>query len=91
MYHLMETSDWLVSYADPDLRDRIRPLYLAGAGAMAEDAVRQADARRAEGVELETTEGQTLALRRVARPDANQRRILAGLGIELPERLRDLP
>ena len=43
--HLMETSDWLVSYADPDLRDRIRPLYLGGAGAMADDAVRQADDR----------------------------------------------
>jgi transposase len=36
---------------------------------------------------LETTEGQTLALRRVARPDATQARILEGLGIELPERL----
>jgi transposase len=36
---------------------------------------------------LETTEGQTLALRRVARPDATQSRILAGLKLELPERL----
>jgi transposase len=36
---------------------------------------------------LETTEGQTLALRRVARPDATQARILAGLQLELPERL----
>ncbi len=36
---------------------------------------------------LETTEGQTLALRRVARPDATQARILRGLGVELPERL----
>ena len=36
---------------------------------------------------LETTAGQTLALRRVARPDATQARILRGLGVELPQRL----
>jgi hypothetical protein len=24
--HLMELSDWLVQYADPSVRDRIRPL-----------------------------------------------------------------
>jgi transposase len=36
---------------------------------------------------LETTEGQQLALRRVARPDAEQKRILAALQLELPERL----
>lgn len=36
---------------------------------------------------LETTEGQNLALRRVARPDAEQTRILAALNLQLPERL----
>src|SRR5271170_4303897 len=36
---------------------------------------------------LETTEGQQLALRRVARPDAEQKRLLAGLQLEIPERL----
>jgi transposase len=36
---------------------------------------------------LETTDGRKLALRRVARPNAEQARILAALGIELPERL----
>jgi hypothetical protein len=36
---------------------------------------------------LETTAGQQLALRRVARPDAEQARILAALQLELPERL----
>ena len=46
--HLMETSDWLVGYADPDLRDKIRPLYLGGAGAMAERAVADAEARRGD-------------------------------------------
>src|SRR5205085_6244980 len=46
--HLMETSDWLVGYADPGLRDKIRPLYLGGAGAMAERAVADAEARRGD-------------------------------------------
>lgn len=36
---------------------------------------------------LETTTGQQLALRRVARPDGEPKRILAALGLELPERL----
>ncbi len=36
---------------------------------------------------LETTEGRHLLLRRVARPDAEQKRILAALKLELPERL----
>jgi hypothetical protein len=36
---------------------------------------------------LETTTGQKLALRRVARPDDEQKRILNALGLELPERL----
>jgi transposase len=36
---------------------------------------------------LETTDGQQLALRRVARPNAEQSRILAALKLQLPERL----
>jgi hypothetical protein len=36
---------------------------------------------------LETTTGQNLALRRVARPDAEQKRILDALALQLPERL----
>jgi len=38
-------------------------------------------------IQLETTAGQSLVLRRVARPDAIQARILSGLGVTLPERL----
>jgi hypothetical protein len=38
-------------------------------------------------IELETTTGQKLLLRRVARPNAEQKRILDALGLELPERL----
>lgn len=36
---------------------------------------------------LETTDGQQLVLRRVARPNAEQARILAALNLQLPERL----
>lgn len=36
---------------------------------------------------METTEGQQLALRRVARPDAEQKRILTALQLHIPERL----
>ena len=38
-------------------------------------------------IELETTTGQHLVLRRVARPNAEQKRILDALGVQLPERL----
>jgi predicted TIM-barrel fold metal-dependent hydrolase len=46
--HLMETSDWLVSHADPEIRDRLKPLSLGGAGRMAEEAVAAAEARRGD-------------------------------------------
>jgi transposase len=36
---------------------------------------------------LETTTGQTLTLRRVARPNSEQKRILDALGLKMPERL----
>src|SRR5216683_1772994 len=38
-------------------------------------------------IQLHTTDGRQLLLRRVARPDAEQKRILAALHLELPERL----
>src|SRR4051794_2465295 len=44
--HLMELSDWLATYADPDVRDNLRPLYLGGAGQLAEAAGAGADQRR---------------------------------------------
>jgi uncharacterized protein len=46
--HLMELSDWLAPYADPDVREKIRPLYLGGAGRLADEAVRGAEARRGD-------------------------------------------
>ena len=38
-------------------------------------------------IELKTTDGRRLIFRRVARPDAEQKRILDALGIDLPDRL----
>jgi transposase len=38
-------------------------------------------------IQLETTEGQKLVLRRVARPNAEQSRILKALGLKIPDRL----
>jgi hypothetical protein len=55
--HLMELGDWLVQYADPDIRDRIRPLYLGAAGALAERAVREAAARRGDPTATRELEG----------------------------------
>jgi predicted TIM-barrel fold metal-dependent hydrolase len=44
--HVMEIDDWLPAYADPDVRERIRPLYLGGAGKLADKAKSAAVARR---------------------------------------------
>jgi len=46
--HLMELSDWLESYADPGVREKLRPLQLGGAGALAERAVVEAERRRGD-------------------------------------------
>jgi predicted TIM-barrel fold metal-dependent hydrolase len=44
--HIMETFDWLKSYADPDIRDALPGLRLGGAGKMAEKAISKAQAAR---------------------------------------------
>jgi predicted TIM-barrel fold metal-dependent hydrolase len=46
--HLMELPGWLDQYADPAIRERIRPLRLGGAGRLADDAIRAAEARRGD-------------------------------------------
>ena len=43
--HIMELPDWLVEFADPDIRDRIRPLYLGAAGKLADKAMQDAETR----------------------------------------------
>src|SRR3712207_2803836 len=37
--HVMELPGWLEQYADAGLRERLRPLYLGGAGKLAEEAI----------------------------------------------------
>jgi predicted TIM-barrel fold metal-dependent hydrolase len=46
--HVMELTGWLEAYADPDVREKLRPLYLGAAGKLAEDAVERAEARRGD-------------------------------------------
>ena len=46
--HLMELGDWLAKYADPGVREKIRPLYLGAAGNLADKAVAEAARRRGD-------------------------------------------
>ena len=55
--HIMELPDWLVEFADPDIRDRIRPLYLGAAGKLADNAMRDAEARTREAVQFALQRG----------------------------------
>ena len=44
--HIMETQDWLIGYADPDLRLKLRPLALGSGGRLADHAVANAADRK---------------------------------------------
>ena len=58
--HLMELPDWLPTYADPGVREKLRPLQLGGAGAFAEQAVRDAAQRRGDPVAASALEEKLL-------------------------------
>jgi predicted TIM-barrel fold metal-dependent hydrolase len=47
--HILETWDWVNAHADPDIRDRLRPLGLKSAGAGASNAIDKAMARVQQG------------------------------------------
>jgi transposase len=64
----------------PDASPTARPMT-------PEVALRELGRLQIGDIQLETTDGRILALRRVARPNAEQTRILAALQLELPERL----
>ncbi len=52
--HVMELPEWIASYADPGVRERLRPMFLEAAGRSAEKAIEQARSRDAEATrELE--------------------------------------
>ncbi len=62
--HIMESIDWLAGFADPDVRDRIRPMNLGGAGEATAEYIATATARgdgadalAALEAELMTTKG----------------------------------
>lgn len=58
--HVMELPGWLETYADPDIRDRIRPLYLGGAGALADKAIEDAEKRAGSAAAAAELEEQIL-------------------------------
>lgn len=55
--HLMELSGWLAEYADPGVREKIRPLHLGAAGALADKAVREAERRKGDAAQARALEG----------------------------------
>jgi predicted TIM-barrel fold metal-dependent hydrolase len=46
--HIVETPDWIVGYADPGLRDRMRPLYVATVAPGEEKLIDDARAKHAD-------------------------------------------
>ncbi|MGI9645900.1 MAG: amidohydrolase family protein [Ilumatobacteraceae bacterium] len=58
--HVMELPGWLEEYADQAVRDRLRPLALGAAGALAEQAVDDAARRQADGVHASASDAATL-------------------------------
>lgn len=52
--HLMETQDWLVSYANPQIRERILPPNFNASGRMAEAIGKKRDAAHWAAVNIET-------------------------------------
>ncbi len=44
--HLMELPEWLAEHADPGIRERLRPLFLGGAGAAVDQAIARARDRQ---------------------------------------------
>jgi predicted TIM-barrel fold metal-dependent hydrolase len=46
--HLMELPEWLADFADPDIRERLRPLFLGGAGAFVDKRIAEARARQSD-------------------------------------------
>lgn len=91
-YALWKTLDHLAKRAGlkTEIRkpDPARPVASPKSRAMTPEVILRELVKLAIGdIELETTEGQTLSLRRVARPKGEQKRILEALKLELPERL----
>jgi predicted TIM-barrel fold metal-dependent hydrolase len=61
--HIMELPDWIEGYADPGVRERLRPLALGAAGALAEKAVAEASARRDDPARTEAAEAALMKMK----------------------------
>jgi transposase len=93
-YALWKTLDHLAKQAGLETQihkpDLLRPKSSPRSRPMTPEVIlRELGAVAIGDILLETTDGRTLALRRVARPTAESARILASLGLKLPERLSD--
>ena len=58
--HVMELPGWLETHAEAGVRDRIRPLHLGGAGALADKAVADAEKRAGDSGAATELEDQVL-------------------------------
>lgn len=58
--HVMELPGWLETHAEESVRDRIRPLYLGGAGALADKAIEDAEKRAGDSSAAADLEDQIL-------------------------------
>src|SRR5271168_3384741 len=43
--HIMETRDWLISHADPDIREKLHPLAIGSGGRLVDKAIAHAGER----------------------------------------------
>ena len=59
--HIMESFEWLASYADPAVRKRLPALALGGAGKMAEKAITKAAERRSDAAATAELEKDVIA------------------------------
>jgi predicted TIM-barrel fold metal-dependent hydrolase len=59
--HVMELEGWLADYADPDVREALRPLYLGGAGRAVREAIAKAEQRRDDSSTLAALESDIMS------------------------------
>ena len=58
--HVMETPDWLVPYADPAVRERLKPLFVAAVKPGEETMIEQARRRHLDPAERERAEAEIM-------------------------------
>ncbi len=58
--HVMETPDWLVPYADPGVRERLKPLFVAAVKPGEETMIEQARRRHLDPAERERAEAEIM-------------------------------